>query len=111
MGILAFGDGFATIAGRIVGGGSPSWNPGKTWSGIFAFFLAGTAAAAALAAWVGRHDARLDPSMSALFLACAAAALICALVESYPTGFNDNITVPLVAGESCRGSFALTPRS
>lgn len=108
-GILAFGDGFATIAGRLAGGGSPSWNRGKTWSGIVAFFLAGTAAAAALALWVARHDAHPDPSMSLLILACAVAALVCALVESYPTGFNDNITVPLVAGGILSGLFRVDP--
>ncbi len=108
-GILAFGDGFATIAGRLAGGPSPSWNPGKTWSGILAFFLAGGAAAAALAAWVGRHDAGPDPSMRLLAVACFAAALVCALVESYPTGFNDNLSVPLMAGGILAGLLRVDP--
>ena len=104
-GILAFGDGFATIAGRLAGGPSPSWNPGKTWTGILAFVVAGGAAAVALATWMARHDPGPDPSLLFLAAACGAAALVCALVESYPTGFNDNITVPLMAGGILAGLF------
>jgi len=107
--IMAFGDGFATIAGRLAGGPSPPWNPGKTWSGVAAFFLAGTALSAAIASWVARHDPRPDPATSLLIVACAAAALVCALVESYPTGLNDNVTVPLMAGGILSGLLRVDP--
>jgi uncharacterized protein (TIGR00297 family) len=108
-GILAFGDGFATIGGKLAGGPSPSWNPGKTWSGILAFVAAGGAAATGLAAWVLRHDPGPDPSLTLLAAACGGAALVCALVESYPTGFNDNLTVPLVAGGILTGALRVDP--
>src|SRR5205823_2172449 len=50
-GILAAGDGIATLAGRAVGGARWPWNPDKTVAGTAAFVFAATAAGTALAMW------------------------------------------------------------
>ena len=51
-GIMAAGDGFATIAGRAVGRRRLPWNRDKTVEGTLAFILAGSAAGVLLALWV-----------------------------------------------------------
>ena len=50
-GVLALGDGMASIVGQAVGGPRLPWNPRKGWAGLFAFVVFGTAAAAVLMAW------------------------------------------------------------
>jgi uncharacterized protein (TIGR00297 family) len=44
-GLLAFGDGFATVIGRTVGGPRLPWNRAKSWSGWLAFLVFGFLAA------------------------------------------------------------------
>ena len=95
-GILAVGDGMASLVGQGVGGPRLPWNPRKSWAGFAAFVAGGALAAAFLSAWVSR--ASLDPGAShwprTIGVACAL-ALACALVESLPTTLDDNVTVPL----------------
>src|SRR5688572_5267102 len=50
-GILAFGDGFATLAGRLLGGPRLPWNRDKTVTGLVAFVVTGSAAGAVLGWW------------------------------------------------------------
>ena len=50
-GILAVGDGIATLAGRAIGGPRWPWNRDKTISGSAAFAIAGAAAGVFLAWW------------------------------------------------------------
>lgn len=101
-GILAFGDGSATLAGRGVGGPPLAWNPDKTVSGLLAFAGAGGAAASLLYLWVEmwqRQAGRLTAQhLAGVALACAAAAVLGALIESLPGGLDDNLTVPLMTG-------------
>ena len=102
-GILAFGDGFATLAGKGFGGPRLAWNPGKTVSGLLSFVIAGGLYATVLWLWVApRSSWGLEPdstsNLLAVALTCFAAATVGALVESYPSGINDNISVPLAAG-------------
>jgi len=92
-GILAFGDGFATIAGRGLGGPSLPWNRSKTVSGLAAFFLAGGAAATGLFSWVSS-----EPVSPRSLVLCLSAALLGALLETIPTGIDDNLAVPLMTG-------------
>ncbi|HSU83990.1 MAG TPA: hypothetical protein VLR69_16340 [Thermoanaerobaculia bacterium] len=47
-GILAFGDGMASVAGIALGQRRLPWNPRKSWVGSLAYVLFGTVAAAAL---------------------------------------------------------------
>jgi uncharacterized protein (TIGR00297 family) len=95
-GILAVGDGMASLVGQAAGGKRLPWNPRKGWAGFAAFVAFGTVAAALLAAWTARLP--FDPSAAhwprTLGVAFAL-ALACALVESLPTTLDDNVTVPL----------------
>ena len=93
-GILAFGDGMASVAGMALGRRKLPWNPSKSWIGSAAYVLFGTIAAAVLLEWTapGRYS-------WAFALAVAfAAALVAAALESLPQGLDDNIGVPLVSG-------------
>jgi len=92
-GILAFGDGFATLAGQGVGGPALPWNSGKTYAGFIAFVAAGGSAATMLYLWTAPGA---DPGTAAAL--CFSAALLGALIEGVPTGIDDNITVPLMTG-------------
>jgi dolichol kinase len=92
--IIAFGDGSATLGGKLVHGRSLPWNSDKSWAGLFAFLLCSIP----LAAFVYWGEARpqVSPSMA---LACVApAALAAAFAESLPMRLNDNIRVGVTAG-------------
>lgn len=93
-GILAFGDGMASVAGMTLGRTKLPWNPRKSWAGTIAYAFFGTIAAATLLVWTapGQYD------WPFAFTACAAAAVVAALLESLPQGLDDNIGVPLVSG-------------
>lgn len=92
-GLLAFGDGFASLVGQGSGKRRLPWNPAKSWAGLIAFWLAGWIAVAALLQWTapGRHAALF------LWLAAGSTALLAALLESAPQRLDDNLGVPLVA--------------
>jgi uncharacterized protein (TIGR00297 family) len=93
-GILAFGDGMASITGMALGRRKLPWNPRKSWAGSLAYVLFGTLGAAVLLQWTA-------PGRYALPFAVAAAlatALLAAAVESVPQALDDNISVPLLAG-------------
>src|SRR5262249_15016167 len=95
-GVLAVGDGLASIVGQAVGGPRLPWNPDKGWAGSLSFVLFGTAASAVLLAWTARlpldvHAWHAPRTVTVAF--CL--SLVCALVESLPTTLNDNLTVPL----------------
>ena len=95
-GILAVGDGMASLVGQAIGGPRLPWNERKGWVGLAAFVVSGTAAAAFLSAWVARLP--LDASAAhwpRTLGVSLALALACALVESLPTTLDDNVTVPL----------------
>lgn len=95
-GILAAGDGMATVVGRRAGGPRIPWNREKTVAGSLAFMAFGGAAAAFLAWWC--RPAVVPPpylwfSLGAPF----AAALAAAAVETIPVRLDDNISVPISA--------------
>ncbi len=96
-GLLAFGDGMATIAGQLLGGPKLPWNARKGWAGFLAFVAFGMLGAGALAAWtLGLPLASaLSPEILAISLPLA---VLGALAESAPTTLDDNLTVPLVGG-------------
>jgi uncharacterized protein (TIGR00297 family) len=96
-GVLAVGDGMASVVGQAVGGPRLPWNRGKGWAGFLAFVVFGTVAAAVLIAWTARLP--VDPTAWHAPRTIALAfclSLACALVESMPTTLDDNLTVPLV---------------
>jgi len=95
-GVLAVGDGMASLLGQAIGGPRLPWNPGKGWVGFLAFVVFGGLAAAVLIAWTARLplDAGAWHAWRTLALAFGL-SFVCALVESVPTTLDDNLTVPL----------------
>jgi uncharacterized protein (TIGR00297 family) len=96
-GILAAGDGVATLAGRAIGGGRWPWNPDKTVAGTLFFFVAGTCAGWGLVWWCYPSN---DPAVPGMFavLVPPIAALAAALVETIPVKLDDNLSVAATAG-------------
>lgn len=93
-GILAAGDGAATLVGFHLGGWTWPWNHRKTVIGSVSFIFAGTAAAAALMWWIQPVG---HASLISLLLISVATASIAALAETLPIRLDDNLTVPVVA--------------
>jgi len=96
-GILAFGDGTATLAGRRWGRHRLGWNPDKTVEGLLAFIVAGSAAGIFLAWWTAPAVAP-HPSLAFILVAPAVAAIAAGFAETVPISLDDNISVPAVAG-------------
>ncbi len=95
-GILAAGDGMATIVGTHVGGPRVPWNRDKSVAGSLALFLFGGAAGAFLAWWC-RPAVIPAPSLWFLLAVPFAAAAVAALAETIPIRLDDNLTVPMTA--------------
>jgi uncharacterized protein (TIGR00297 family) len=96
-GILAVGDGAATLAGRRWGRHRLSWNPDKSVEGLLAFIVAGGTAAVFLAWWTAPAITPA-PSMAFIVAAPVLAAVAAALVETVPVALDDNLSVPATAG-------------
>jgi uncharacterized protein (TIGR00297 family) len=95
-GILAFGDGMATLVGRRIGGRAWPWNHEKTIAGTLAFIVFGGLGAVALACWTRPAITPL-PSWPFEIAAPLAATVVAALVETIPVRLDDNISVPAAA--------------
>jgi uncharacterized protein (TIGR00297 family) len=111
-GILAFGDGFATLVGRsrTEGTGRLPWNPDKSIAGTLAFIVCGGAGAVALAWWV-RPSVTPLPPMAFTIAAPLVAAMLAGLVETIPIRLDDNISVPLTAALVLWLASLMTPES
>jgi uncharacterized protein (TIGR00297 family) len=96
-GILAAGDGIATLVGRAIGGARWPWSPDKTVAGTLAFVVAGALAGSGLAWWCRPAAAEAVPVLFAL-LVPPVAAVVAALVETIPIGLDDNVSVAAAAG-------------
>ena len=100
-GILAFGDGMASIVGMAIGRRKLPWNPKKSWAGTLAYLVFGTVGAAILLQWTARPlepaDAPWPYAWTFAFAVSFGAALVAALLESIPQGLDDNLGVPLVS--------------
>ena len=94
-GILAFGDGMASLVGMTLGRSKLPWNPRKSWAGTIAYVLFGTLASTALLLWTPREHAY---SLGFALAVCFATSVLAAALESLPQGLDDNIGVPLVSG-------------
>jgi uncharacterized protein (TIGR00297 family) len=91
-GILAFGDGAATLVGRRRRGRTLPWNRDKTIAGTASFIICASVGGCVLAWWT-----RPTGSMWFTLLAPIAASLAAALVESIPVCLDDNLSVPATA--------------
>lgn len=90
-GLLAFGDGLATVAGITLGRatGCLPWNRDKSWAGLAGFLAGGVPMTLTLVAWT--RGTPLAPAEIALF---AAVAVVVAIIETLPAGIDDNLLVP-----------------
>lgn len=91
--ILAFGDGFATLAGKQIRGPRLPWNRDKSWSGFVAFLLFGFIGAFFVFRFLQTAPTALPP-----LAIVAVTVLAAAIAESIDDRINDNITVPLASG-------------
>ena len=92
-GILAAGDGMATLVGRHARTAPVPWNRAKSIGGLVSFVLFGWIAGSGLAAWTATGDTPLWW----ILVAPGIAALVAGFVETAPIRLNDNISVPAVA--------------
>ena len=95
-GVLALGDGMATLVGRRVRGRTLPWNGEKTIAGTAAFVFFGGLAGVALAWWT-RPAIAPRPPLAFTLIAPALAAFLSAMVESIPVRLDDNVSVPFSA--------------
>ncbi len=93
-GLLAFGDGSASLLGGLWGRRRLPWNQEKSWLGSAACWLFGTVAVAGLVLWTapGRYEVHFVLAVAGVV------ALVAAAVESLPQRLDDNLSVPLVSG-------------
>jgi dolichol kinase len=111
LSVLAFGDGSATLFGKLIGGKKLPWNTQKTWSGFFAFICVGGATASIIYWGETYFNPRsIDPNPGFLVaLVCGGtAAVLAALAESVPSRINDNIRVGITAALGVVVAHALT---
>lgn len=95
-GVMAFGDGFATLVGTTAAGPRLPWNPEKSWSGLLAFIAAGSLGSVALCLWVTPSITPLPPPLY-IVIAPTIATLVAAFVETMPIDLDDNLSVPAAA--------------
>jgi len=92
-GILAFGDGMASVVGISLGTAPLPWNPRKSWAGSLAYVIFGTVAATGLLLWTA--PGRYEPVFALAI--CCVAILFAAAMESLPQGLDDNLGVPILS--------------
>jgi uncharacterized protein (TIGR00297 family) len=90
-GILAAGDGMATIVGRRWPIAAIPWNARKSVGGSLALAVFGGAAGAGLAWWC--RETVVPPAYAWYPLAAFAAAAVAAAVETVPISLDDNVSV------------------
>lgn len=93
LGIIALGDGSATLGGLWFGGPRLPWNSRKTFSGLLSFLVCGTTIATVIY-W---GEARPGVPWNIAFAVTFSAALSAAFVESLPFKWNDNFRVGTTA--------------
>jgi len=96
-GILALGDGAATLAGRAIGGPRWPWNREKTFAGSATFVLIGAIGGVFLAWWC-RDAVQPAPTWTFMIAAPLVAALVASAVETIPIRLDDNVSVAISAG-------------
>jgi uncharacterized protein (TIGR00297 family) len=105
--MLAFGDGSATLVGRLVKSAHLPWNKEKTVAGTTAFVLVGGTTGLLLAWWT-RGAVTPQPPWQFLVFGPLLAALAAGLVESMPVRLDDNLSVPITAAAVLWGASLVT---
>ena len=97
--ILAFGDGSATLFGKILGGPTLPWNSNKTWSGFCGFLLVGIPAATFIYYCEAHNVEALGPPLPMLsaLACCSVTVLAAAIAESSESDLDDNLRVGLTS--------------
>jgi dolichol kinase len=98
--LIAFGDGFATLGGMLIGGARLPWNAQKTWSGFACFLLAGVPMTSLVYWGEIAFNPESQPDrlpFGTCLLVAGSGVLAAALAESLPSRVNDNIRIA-VAG-------------
>jgi dolichol kinase len=93
LGIVALGDGSATLGGLWFGGPRLPWNSRKTLSGMLSFIVCGTT----MATIIYWGEARPGVSWNFAIAVTFASTLAAAFVESLPFQWNDNFRVGTTA--------------
>jgi uncharacterized protein (TIGR00297 family) len=96
-GILAAGDGFATVIGRAWGRTRLPWNRHKSVVGSLAFIVCGGGMGLLLAWLLHPHVSGATTSLTFLVGATLAAAIVSAAVETIPIRLDDNVSVSAAA--------------
>lgn len=90
-GILAAGDGMATLVGAGVRSPRLPWNREKSIAGLAAFVIAASFASVGLLVWTA------GDTLSIPLWWAVAASLVAGLVETVPIRLDDNLSVPATA--------------
>jgi len=109
--ILAFGDGSATLFGKLIGGPKLPWNRDKSWIGLFAFILVGGTWASVIywgETFFNPRSLDPNPGVAAAFICGMTAAVLAAFAESIPSRINDNIRVGVTAAIGVVFAHAIT---
>lgn len=93
--IMAWGDGFASIVGQKFGTKKLSWNANRSYAGSLAFLIIGSAAAVGFTFWVWKTPA--EPLLWYAVAIPLLGTILATLIETVPTGIDDNFTVPICA--------------
>jgi uncharacterized protein (TIGR00297 family) len=96
-GILAGGDGAATLAGRAWGRVRWPWNRHKSVAGSVTFVVCGSAMGLLLAWLLHPYATGPSPSFAFLLGATLTAAIVSAAVETIPIRLDDNVSVSAAA--------------
>ncbi|MFH5802958.1 hypothetical protein [Alienimonas sp. DA493] len=113
LGVLAFGDGSATLFGKLAAGSRWGarlpWNREKSWVGLLAFVLCGTAGAAILYRGELMNPEAVTPlpDWGTAALIGLGGALPAGLWESARSRINDNVRVALAAALGVLGAHAV----
>lgn len=98
-GAMAFGDGFAGVIGRALGGPRIPWQPEKGWIGFVAFVIFGTGLTWGLVSLLP-ESTHLGLSALVWLSFIAPAMVVAAWVESLKGLVDDNLSVPLAASSA-----------
>jgi len=104
--ILAFGDGSATLGGKLIGGPRLPWNRDKSWAGLLCFWACGTV----MSALAFRGEVPQTTFGHAAAIA-ALVTLAAAVAESLPLKLNDNLRVGIATLVACETTIGGDPHA